>query len=356
MTPTAPSLHTPSWAAILSRLLDRRDITGAETAWAMSQIVAGEATAAQVAGFATALRAKGETAAEVGGLVAALRASAAPVAIAGTTVDIAGTGGDGTGAANISTVAAIVAASTGVTVVKHGGRAASSTTGGAADLVEHLGVPLELTPRQAARVAAEAGITFLFAPRFNSGLRHAAAVRRQLGVPTVFNILGPLINPADPAHQVVGVADPRMAPVIADVLAASGRSALVVRGQDGLDKLTTVTTSRVWTVHDGMVTRTVLDPRELGLSRPDPVALRGGDAADNARMARAVLDGRRGPVRDVVLHNAAAVLAAVSASPASLVERLSAGMARCAEAVDSGAARATLDRWVTAGQQAYAGT
>ncbi|GLH96578.1 anthranilate phosphoribosyltransferase 1 [Phytohabitans aurantiacus] len=352
---TARTAMTHTWAALLSSLLDRRDLTSAETAWAMSQIVSGEASPVRVAGFATALRAKGETAAEVEGLVAALRASAARVAIPGTTADIAGTGGDRTGAANISTVAAIVAASTGVTVVKHGGRAASSTTGGAADLVEYLGVPLELTPAQAARVAAEAGITFLFAPMFNSGLRHAATVRRQLGVPTVFNILGPLINPAAPAHQVIGVADARMAPVIAEMVAAGGRSALVVRGDDGLDKLTTVTTSRVWTVHDGVMTRTVLDPRELGLSRPDPAALRGGDAAANARIAHAVLDGRPGPIRDVVLLNAAAVLVAASPHRPSLVDALATAMVRCAEAVDSGAARATLARWVAAGRSAYAG-
>jgi anthranilate phosphoribosyltransferase len=337
-----------SWAGILTALLDRQDLTGADTAWAMGQVVRGEVTSAQIAGFLTALRAKGETAAEVGGLVSALHGHATKVTIPGTTVDIAGTGGDRTGAVNISTMAAIVAAATGVTVVKHGGRAASSSSCGAADLVEHLGVPLELTPDQAAWVAAEAGITFLFAPSFNPGLRHVAAVRRELAVPTAFNILGPLVNPADPRHQVVGVADARMAPLIADVLAARGLPALVVRGQDGLDKLTTVTTSQVWVVREGVVTQAVLDPRDLGVPRAEPSALRGGGAADNARVVRALFDGERGPIRDVVLLNAAAALVAVAPSAASLAEHLAAGMARCAEAIDTGAADATLTRWITA--------
>ncbi|MFD7657433.1 anthranilate phosphoribosyltransferase, partial [Actinosynnema sp. NPDC059797] len=247
---------------------------------------------------------------------------------------------------NVSNVAAVVVAATALTAVKHGGRAASSSTGGAADLVEQLGVPLELTPDQAARVAAEAGITFLFAPVFNPGLRHVAAVRGQLGVPTAFNVLGPLVNPADPRHQVVGVADARMAPLVADVLAARGRRALVVRGGDGLDKLTTVTTSRVWAVRDGEVTASVLDPRELGIPRPDPAALRGGAAADNARIARAALAGERGPVRDVVLLNAAAALVVAGDPDAPLLDRFAGALGRCAEAVDSGAAGAALERWV----------
>ncbi|GLW12547.1 anthranilate phosphoribosyltransferase 1 [Microtetraspora sp. NBRC 13810] len=364
MTSTTPPI-TParSWAGILGMLLDGRDLTGEDTAWAMGRVVRGEATSAQIAGFLTALRAKGETASELGGLVDALRGHATKVPIPGLFVDIAGTGGDRTGAVNISTMAAVVAAATGVTVVKHGGRAASSTSCGAADLLEHLGVSLEPTPERAARVAAEAGITFLFAPAFNPGLRHVAAARRELAVPTAFNLLGPLINPADPGRQVVGVADARMAPVIAGVLAARGCSALVVRGRDGLDKLTTVTTSQVWTVTGGRVTATELDPRDLGLPRAEPADLRGGDAAHNAAVLRALLDGRRGPIRDVVLLNAAAALVTLtpstvpsttpSTTPSTvpLADRLAAALARCAEAVDSGTARATLNRWVEAARQ-----
>jgi anthranilate phosphoribosyltransferase len=340
---------TVTWPSMLTGLLARRDLTSAETAWAMSRILAGEATPAQVAAFATALRAKGETPAEIAGLVTALLAGAAAVTVPGTTVDIAGTGGDGTRAANISTMAAIVAAATGLTVVKHGGRAASSSTGGAADLVEHLGVTLDLTPRQAARVAADAGITFLYAPRFNPGFRHAAAVRRELGVPTVFNILGPLINPAAPRHQVIGVADARMAPVVAEVLAAGGRQALVVRGDDGLDKLTTVTTSSVWTVRDGDVRACTLDPRTLGLPAAEPAQLRGGTASDNARITHALLDGRRNAIRDVTLLNAAAVCVAATLTAAPLAEQFAAALPRCAAAIDTGAARATLARWIAAG-------
>lgn len=327
---------------ILPRLLRRHDLTRDQAAWAMTRIVNGELTPVQVAGFAAALRTKGETAAEIAGLVAALQSSALPVDIPGPVVDIAGTGGDGLGAINISTMAAVVAAGAGVTVVKHGGRAASSTTSGAADLVEHLGVRLDLDPVAAARVAARAGITFLFGPRYNPGLRHAASVRRDLGVPTVFNILGPLINPAFPRHQVVGVADARMAPLVADVLAARGIQALVVRGDDGLDKLTTTTTSCVWTVRDGRVAASSLDPAGLGLARATLTDLRGGSAAQNAETFTALLDGQTGPVRDVVLLNAAAMLVAVDA--VSFPDAL----AVCAAAVDSGAARETLTRWVRA--------
>ncbi|GAA4999469.1 anthranilate phosphoribosyltransferase [Actinopolymorpha pittospori] len=320
----------------------------------MSQVVSGMATSAQVAGFLIALRAKGETGVEIGGLVEALLGHATRVRVPGTTVDIAGTGGDRSGAVNVSTMAAIVAAAAGVRVVKHGGRAASSSTSGSADVLEHLGVRLDLPPERAARVAVKAGITFLFAPRYNPGLRHVAAIRRELAVPTAFNILGPLVNPALPTHQVVGVADARMAPVIADVLALRGASALVVRGDDGLDKLTTVTTSRVWVVGAGVATSTRFDPRALAIPAADPGALRGGDAAENARVVEALLDGKPGPVSDVVLLNAAAVLAAadptgaLDPTPEGLTGRLAAHLVRCAEAVDSGAARETLRRWVAA--------
>ncbi|XVV08202.1 anthranilate phosphoribosyltransferase [Actinoplanes sp. CA-131856] len=335
-----------SWTVVLSRLLGHGHLTSAQTAWVMEQIISGAATPAQTAGFLAALRAKGETPAEVAGLVTALRANTTAVAVAGTTVDIAGTGGDGTDAVNVSTMAAVVAAATGVTVVKHGGRSASSSTAGAADLVEHLGIPLDLTPHQAARIAAEAGITFLFAPKFNTGLRHASPVRRELGVPTVFNLLGPLINPSDPRSQVVGVADERMAPVVAGVLAARGRSALVVRGDDGLDKLTTSAPSRVWTVRGGTVTATGLDARDLGLPRARPEALRGGGAAGNANVLRAVVGGEHGPVRDVVVLNAAAALVASAGQDAPLLDQFVTAVARCADAIDTGAAHATLTRWI----------
>jgi anthranilate phosphoribosyltransferase len=260
-------------------------------------------------------------------------------------VDIVGTGGDRTGAANISTMAAVVAAAAGVTVVKHGGRAASSSAAGSGDLVEHLGVPLDLSASEAARMAAEVGLTYLFAPRFNPALRQVAVVRRELAVPTAFNVLAPLLNPANPQHQLVGVANPRMLPVLAGALAKRGRSALVARGDDGLDKLSTTGYSRLWVVHGGSASEVVFDPRSLGL-RPSSLAeLRGGDAAFNTRLLRGLVDGERGPVRDVVLLNAAAALATLSLE--SGLEPLADCFERCQEAVDSGRAAAVLDRWTS---------
>ncbi|GAA5200621.1 anthranilate phosphoribosyltransferase [Rugosimonospora acidiphila] len=337
----------PSWSALLARLLSGCELSAASAAWAMGQVVRGEASPARLAAFLTALRAKGETAAEIDGFVGALLAAATPVRIPGPTLDIAGTGGDGTNAVNISTMAAIVAAATGARVVKHGGRAASSTTAGSADLVECLGVPLDLSPERLAAVAVEAGITFLFAAQVHPGMRHAGPVRRELGVPTVFNVLGPLINPADPTHRLVGVADPRLLPVIAEVLAARGARGLVVRGDDGLDKLSTATTSRVWRVSGGRAVPDAVDPRALGIPRPASGALRGGDAQANARTVHALVRGEPGPVRDAVLLNAAGALVAAAPAEATLVEQLRAAWDRCAEAIDSGAASQTLARWVT---------
>jgi anthranilate phosphoribosyltransferase len=337
-----------TWSALISDLLAGHELTSEQAWWAMDRVVSGEATSAQVSGFLIALRAKGETPAEIAALAAGLRRHATGITIPGLFVDIVGTGGDGTGAVNISTMAAIVAASTGVTVVKHGGRAASSRTGGSADLVEHLGVRLDLSPAEAVRVARSVGITYLFAPHFNPGLRHVAAVRRELGVPTAFNVLGPLINPADPQHQLVGVADERMQPVIAAALASRGATALVVRGEDGLDKLTTTGSSCVWVVRNGRVLPELLDPRSLGLSLSSPADLQGGTAIANARGLQSVLAGDLGPVRDVVLLNAAAAVAVTRLTAEPLVEQLAPALKQCAEAVDSGRAAATLARWIAA--------
>ena len=339
----ATTLRT--WSGLISALLAGSDLTAADAGWAMDQLVMGEVSPAQISGFLIALRAKGETAEEIAGLASVLRSHATPVRIPGPFVDIVGTGGDRTGAVNISTMAAVVAASTGVTVVKHGGRAASSSAGGSADLVEHLGVPLDLTAAEAARSAAAVGITYLFAPRFNPALHHVAVVRRELAVPTAFNVLGPLINPADPAHQLVGVADPRMLPVIAGALATRDVSALVVHGDDGLDKLTTTGLSRVWVVHGGSASQVVFDPRSLGLAPVSLAELRGGDAAFNARVLRGLVDGEPGPVRDVVLLNAAAALMTLELGCGVLPEQMAECLERCREAVDSGRAAATLQRW-----------
>ncbi|MFJ6082093.1 anthranilate phosphoribosyltransferase [Streptomyces sp. NPDC092369] len=336
-----------SWPEVLNSLLYGRDQDADATFWAMDQIMRGEATDAQIAGFVVALRAKGETVEEITGLVRAMYAHANVIEVSGKTVDIVGTGGDGAKTVNISTMSSIVIAGTGAKVVKHGNRAASSASG-ASDVLERLGVNLELTPKRVAEVAEEAGITFCFAIKFHPALRHAGAARGQLGIRTVFNALGPLTNPAKVRAQAVGVADPRMAPIIAGVFAERGNSSLVFRGDDGLDELTTTATSRVWIVRDGKVTEETFDPRDVGLPLVPVEALRGADPEYNAAVARRLLDGETGPVRDAVLLNSAAALVALEAQDGPLADRLRAGMEKAAESIDSGAAKRTLERWAAA--------
>ncbi|NUW35320.1 anthranilate phosphoribosyltransferase [Nonomuraea sp. SMC257] len=340
---------TITWASLLGTLLDGASLRAHESAWAMEQIMSGAATDAQIAAFAVALRAKGETVAEVTGLADGMLARSYAIRVPGETVDLVGTGGDRAGTVNVSTMAAVVAAAAGARVVKHGGRASSSTTG-AADVLEALGVRVELPPAEVVRVAEEVGITFCFAGTFHPAMRHASPVRRQLGVPTFFNFLGPITNPALPAAQAVGVADARMAPVIAGVLAERGCSSLVFRGDDGLDELTTTGPSTIWVVRRGTVTATPFDPADLGVPRARTEDLRGGDAEHNAAVARAVLAGRPGPVLDIVLLNAAAALVAAEGTPpaAELTPALEAARKRAADAVDSGAAAALLTRWARA--------
>ncbi|MFI9587296.1 anthranilate phosphoribosyltransferase [Streptomyces sp. NPDC052236] len=335
-----------SWPAVLNALLDNRDQSADATAWAMDRILSGEATDAQIAGFAVALRAKGETVEEITGLVRTMYEHANLIEVPGPSVDIVGTGGDGARTVNISTMSAIVVAGTGAKVVKHGNRAASSASG-ASDVLEKLGVNLSLTPQRVVEVAAEAGITFCFAVKFHPALRHVAAARKELGIRTTFNFLGPLTNPAKVKAQATGVADARMAPIMAGVLARRGSSALVFRGDDGLDELTTTATSRVWVVRNGTVREEAFDPRDLGIALVPVEALRGADASYNADVARRLLAGETGPVRDAVLLNSAAALVALEPTEGTLTEQLAVGMARAAESIDSGAAGAVLDRWVT---------
>jgi anthranilate phosphoribosyltransferase len=336
-----------SWPALLNGLLDGRDLSADDTAWAMDLIMRGEATDAQIAGFAVALRAKGETVDEISGMVRTMYAHANVIEVPGETVDIVGTGGDGAKTVNISTMSAVVIAGTGAKVVKHGNRAASSASG-ASDVLEKLGVNLELTPRRVAEVAEEAGITFCFAVKFHPALRHVAAARGQLGIRTTFNFLGPLTNPARVKSQAVGVAHAPMAPIVAGVLAERGNSSLVFRGDDGLDELTTTATSRVWVVRDGKVREESFDPRDVGIGLVPVEALRGADASYNAEVARRLLGGETGPVRDAVLLNSAAALVALSPGSAPLADQIREGMARAAEAIDSGAALKVLERWVAA--------
>ncbi|ANS64702.1 anthranilate phosphoribosyltransferase [Streptomyces lincolnensis] len=336
-----------SWPEVLNSLLSGRDQDADATFWALDRIMRGEATDAQIAGFVVALRAKGETVEEITGLVRAMYEHANVIEVSGPTVDIVGTGGDGAKTVNISTMSSIVIAGTGAKVVKHGNRAASSASG-ASDVLEKLGVNLELSPQRVAEVAEEAGITFCFAVKFHPALRHVGAARGQLGIRTVFNVLGPLTNPAKVRAQAVGVADPRMAPIVAGVFAERGNSSLVFRGDDGLDELTTTSTSRVWIVRDGKVTEESFDPRDVGIELVPVEALRGGDPSFNADVARRLLNGETGPVRDAVLLNSAAALVALEPGYGTLADQLGAGMAKAAEAIDSGAAKRALDRWVAA--------
>ncbi|MFI1716500.1 anthranilate phosphoribosyltransferase [Streptomyces litmocidini] len=342
-----PTSAGRSWPVLLNGLLDGKDLSADDTAWAMDLIMSGEATDAQIAGFMVALRAKGETVQEITGLVRTMYAHANTIEVPGPAVDIVGTGGDGAKTVNISTMASIVVAGTGTKVVKHGNRAASSASG-SSDVLEKLGINLNLTPQRVAEVAEEAGITICFAVKFHPSLRHVAAARGQLGIRTTFNVLGPLTNPAKVKAQAVGVADPRMAPIVAGVLAERGNSALVFRGDDGLDELTTTATSRVWVVRDGGVTEERFDPRDVGIELVPLEALRGADASYNADVARRLLAGETGPVRDAVLLNAAAALTALEPGTGTLAERLDAGIAKAAESIDSGAALRSLERWIAA--------
>lgn len=337
------------WSHLLATVLRGDELSTEDTAWAMGEIMAGAATPAQIAGFAIALRAKGETPAEIAGLVETMLANAArvglPVEVRADAVDVVGTGGDRAHTVNISTMAAIVVAGAGVRVVKHGNRAASSACG-AADLLERLGIPLDLGPEGVARCVTEAGIGFCFAPRFHAGLRHAAGTRRELGVPTAFNFLGPLTNPAQPRAAAVGCADLRMAPVMAEVFARRGDSVVVMRGEDGLDEFTTSGPTRLWLVAGGTVTETLVDSAELGLPRSRPGDLRGADAAHNADVTRRVLAGEPGPVRDAVVLNAAAALAAHAGLAGDVRVALGDGLRRAEKSIDSGAAAAALERWL----------
>ncbi|MGW1057930.1 anthranilate phosphoribosyltransferase [Micromonospora rubida] len=338
-----------TWPHLISALLRGEELSTADTAWAMGEIMAGSAGSAQIAGFAVALRAKGETPAELAGLVEAMLGEAVPVELPEelrtSALDVVGTGGDLAHTVNISTMAALVVAGTGVRVVKHGNRAASSLCG-TADLLEFLGLPLDLSPEGVARCVAEAGIGFCFAGRFHPGMRHTGPTRRELGVPTFFNFLGPLTNPARPRAGAVGCFDLRMAPVMAAVFAGRGDSVLVLRGEDGLDEFTTAAPTRVWVAQAGTVREALVDATDLGVPRSTLAELRGGDAAYNAGVARRLLAGETGPVRDAVLVNAAAALATQGPLDGDLVEALHAGMARAAESIDSGAAAASLDRWI----------
>ncbi|MEA5364638.1 anthranilate phosphoribosyltransferase [Amycolatopsis sp., V23-08] len=334
-----------TWPPLLKQLIARVDLSEDDTAWAMDQIMSGAASPARIAGFAVALRAKGETPAEIAGMAATMLAHARRVELDTPAVDIVGTGGDGSNSVNISTMATIVTAAAGAPVAKHGNRSASSKSG-AADVLETLGVRISLPPEEVRRSLTEVGVGFFLASAFHPALRHAGPVRSELGVPTTFNLLGPLTNPAQPGSALIGCAYQDKTRVLAEVFARRGTRALVVRGDDGLDEITTTTTSTIWVVDGGEVTERSFDPASVGVPRATAEDLRGGDAAANAEVVRELVGGKPGPVRDAVLINAAAALAAFTGFSASLEDDLRAGLVRAAEAIDSGAAAALLDRWI----------
>lgn len=305
-----------SWPDTLAALVAGEVLDEQTCRMAMTEIMAGEATSAQIAAFAVALRAKGETAGEVVGLVSAMLDAATPLTIDGPAVDIVGTGGDGSHSVNISTFAAIVAAASGARVIKHGNRAATSRCG-SADVLEALGVRIELDAEGVRSTVSELGIGFAFAPMFHPALRHAGPTRKELGIPTVFNILGPLANPAQPAASVIGAANERLAPVMAQVFVNQGRYAAVVRGTDGLDEITVGGDTEVWEGVGGQVCTETISPASVGWELGDAGQLRGGDAAANAAVARGLFAGQRdgalAVIRQAVVLNAAAGLVAVDA-------------------------------------------
>ena len=335
------------WPELLAKLMRGEDLSADEAGRALATILEGRATAAQIGGFAVALRAKGETPAEMAALVRTMLAYAERVDVAGPLLDTCGTGGDRSCSINVSTLAAFVAAGAGARVAKHGNRSATSACG-SADLLESLGVAVDLGPVGVARCIEETGIGFCYAPRYHSALRHAGPVRRELGVPTTFNFLGPLANPAGARRQTIGVGDAAMAErMVATLVELGTERALVFFGHDGLDELTTTTTSAVWEVAGGDVRFSNLDPTELGIPLATPEDLVGGDPAANARRARAVLDGETGPQRDIVVLNAAAALMA-----AGLVGDLAAGIEAAVASLDGGRAAAALDGLVKVSREA----
>ncbi|MDL9981445.1 anthranilate phosphoribosyltransferase [Microbacterium candidum] len=342
-----------SWPEILSALLERRDLSVSESTWAMQQVMEGRATPSQLAGFLVALRAKGETVDEVVGFRDAILEAALPLPVPAAVLDIVGTGGDRFGTVNVSTMSAIVAAAAGIPVVKHGNKAASSSSG-SSDVLRELGVELTLPPQAVADVLDRTGITFVFASAFHPGFGNAGPTRAELGVPTVFNFLGPLCNPARAEANAVGVAQLDRVPLITGVFRTRGATALVFRGDDGLDELTTTGHSRMWEVSLGDIHEHDIDPRELGFRLARIDELIGGSPAENADVVRRTVGGEAGAVRDIVLLNAAAGIVSYrlfrdpTLAQRPILERLAEAKGEAEAAIDSGAAAAKLDAWIAA--------
>ncbi|PRY68501.1 anthranilate phosphoribosyltransferase [Glaciihabitans tibetensis] len=343
-----------TWPQLLGILVEGSNLSISQATWAMQQVMAGEVTDAQLGGLLVALRIKGETVDEIVGFRDAVLANALPLSVDPMVLDIVGTGGDPYGAVlNISSVASIICAASGVPVLKHGNRGASSASG-ASDVLTALGVDISISPERAAAVLRETNISFANAAIFHPGFRHAGPTRKELGISTLFNILGPLCNPARPEASAVGVSSLDRVPLIVGVFQTRGAAALVYRGDDGIDKLTTTGHSHVWEVSRGSVTEHDLDPLDLGIARSSIDQLLGKGPDYNAGVARAVLGGDPGPVRDVVLLNAAAGLVAfdLAQHPSHIrdpfVERMSRMLVIAEATIDSGAALVKLDQWAAA--------
>lgn len=340
-----------TWPAVLGTLTRRESLTDADVRWAMQEIMSGAATPAQVAAFVVALRMRGETARDIAALVDVMLEFAVRIDAGGPSLDTCGTGGDGAHTVNISTMAAVLLATSGVRVVKHGNRAASSKCG-SADVLEALGVRIDLAPEQTQAVLQDIGLTFCFAPTFHPALRHAGPTRREIGIPTVFNFLGPLANPAQPTAQIVGVADSQKAPLIADVLRLRGTKAIVVRGEDGLDEASIFAPTTCWA--SWLDAPFTITPQDFGMTEHAADALAGGDAAHNAAVARSVLSGeqRYAGVRDAVSLNAALGLVAWRAltdgNPADVIATTQQAFADMRALLDGGSAADMLSAWAAA--------
>ena len=340
-----------TWPLLIETLTNRLDLDVDSAQWAMNEILQGSADVAQIKAFLLALKEKGEIAEEVNSFVSVMYQHSAPIEIAERAVDTVGTGGDGANTINISTTAAIVAAAAGAKVVKHGNRAASSKSG-SADLLQALGVNIDLDGAGVATTFKEVGIGFCFAPKFHPAMRFAAPARKELGVPTIFNILGPLANPAKPKAAAIGVANERMHLLMAEVLAAKGVDGFVFRGDDGLDELTLTTTTSVLTIGQDEIASDLIDPTDFNIDRAPISAIVGGDAQFNASVAKAIFAGERGAPRDAVALNAAAAIAAYKGEfNKSLQERMQDGYKAAVDAIDSGAATQLLSNWVAASQR-----
>lgn len=345
-----------TWPNVLGSLIRREDMDRQTTEWVMAEILSGNASPVQMAAFMVALRAKGETVAEINGLATGMLAKATPISLPRNAVDVVGSGGDRANTVNISTMAAVVAAAAGAKVVKHGNRAASSMSG-TADCLEALGLALDVPPQRQRQVFDECGLVFLFAPMYHGSLRHTGPARRELGIQTTFNFLGPLANPARPDAQAIGVANLQVAGLVAGVLAARGNRGMVFHGEDGLDELTTTTRSDVWLIADGQVERTSIEPADLGLQPALPSDLMGGPPEHNAQVARDVFAGATGPIRDIVLVNAAAALLAFDGPDLDepVADQLRPRIRRAAQAIDEGRATELLTSWVDVSQRAARG-